>query len=155
MDEAWKGLRHFQAPACSAHQGARWELVRQLRNKLREDAWRSTSCQVYKSTRVCAHAHTHTHIHTLVLTKSQPLLGPAPRQQCSPLLPRSNPTLTNSCFRTPRPLLSLRRTCEIFCPCVPLVVGLLLSSLPRFLAGGGWGRVLRTPWLPQKSVCVG
>ena len=39
MDEAWKGLRHFQAPACSVHQGARWELVRQLRNKLREDAW--------------------------------------------------------------------------------------------------------------------
>ena len=86
MDEAWKGLRHFQAPACSAHQGARWELVRQLRNKLREDAWRSTSCQVYKSTRVCAHAHTHTHTHT------GPYKESAPSWACTP--PTMFPTPT-------------------------------------------------------------
>ena len=94
---------------------------------------------------VCAHACTHTHTHT------GPYKEPAPSWACTPRpndvphsQPRSNPTLTNSCFHTPRPLFSLRRTCEIFCPCVPPVVGPLLSTLPP-IPGWQWGECSELP----------
>ena len=101
---------------------------------------------------VHTHTHTHTHVHTLVLTKKQPLLGPAPPKYIPHSHPRPNPALTSSCSHTPRPLLTLTGICELFCPRGPPVVGgYEQPPTDSWLAVGG--RVLRTPgFLRSESV---
>ena len=76
-------------------------------------------------------------MHTLVLTKKQPLLGPAPPKYIPHSHPRPNPTLTSSCSHTPRPLLTLTGICELFCPRVPPVVGDYEQPPP--IPGLRWG----------------
>ena len=100
---------------------------------------------------VCTCTHTHTYTHWSL--QSSPFLGLHPTNNVPHSHPRSNPTLTNSCFHTPRPLLSLRRTCEIFCPCVLPVVGLLLSTLPPILGWRGWGESAQNS-LASSEVCL-
>lgn len=85
---------------------------------------------------MCARTHTHPHTHWS-LQRGSPFLGLHPPSDVPHSHTRPNPTLTNSCFHTPRPLLSLTGTCEIACPCVPPVVGALLSTLPPI---PGWRR---------------